>query len=336
MILADKIILLRKKCGWSQEELAEQLDISRQSVSKWESGTSVPDLDRIIRMSEIFGVSTDYLLKDELEEIKYAASEGEGKRDEAGVRSISPEEANEFMDLMWKSAKNIAIAVVLFILSPICMLLLTGCSELENSPLTEEAAAGIGMAVLLVIVTVGVVICILTGLQLEKYKFLEKEPISLQYGVQGIVEKKKTAYDKTRRSCIAMGTALCIAGAIPLMIGAALDLSDMYLFGLFALLLVFVAGAVYLFVWAGMIYGSYEKLLQEGDYTKEKKAIKKKFEYWTVAYWCIVTAIYLCISFPKQRWGYPTSWLVWPVAGVIYAALYGIFGAVMKSKENKR
>ena len=68
MILADKIIYLRKKNGWSQEQLAEQLNISRQSVSKWESGTSIPDLDKILKMSAIFGVSTDYLLKDELEE----------------------------------------------------------------------------------------------------------------------------------------------------------------------------------------------------------------------------------------------------------------------------
>ena len=68
MILAEKIILLRKKNEWSQEELAEQLGISRQSVSKWESGASIPDLDKIIRMSELFDVSTDYLLKDSLEE----------------------------------------------------------------------------------------------------------------------------------------------------------------------------------------------------------------------------------------------------------------------------
>ena len=71
MILADKIILLRKKCGWSQEELAEQLGISRQSVSKWESGMSIPDLDKIIKLSDLFEVSTDYLLKDELDSVKY-------------------------------------------------------------------------------------------------------------------------------------------------------------------------------------------------------------------------------------------------------------------------
>ena len=67
--IADKIITLRKRNGWSQEELAEQLGISRQSVSKWESGGSIPDLDKIIRMSSLFGVSTDYLLKEEIEEL---------------------------------------------------------------------------------------------------------------------------------------------------------------------------------------------------------------------------------------------------------------------------
>lgn len=66
MIFADKLIALRKKAGWSQEELAQQLNVSRQSVSKWEGAQSVPDLDKIVQLSRIFGVSTDYLLKDEL------------------------------------------------------------------------------------------------------------------------------------------------------------------------------------------------------------------------------------------------------------------------------
>lgn len=65
MILADKIITLRKKAGWSQEELASQLGVTRQSVSKWEGAQSVPDLDKVVQMSRLFGVSTDYLLKDD-------------------------------------------------------------------------------------------------------------------------------------------------------------------------------------------------------------------------------------------------------------------------------
>ena len=57
MIFADKLIELRKRSGWSQEELAQQLGVSRQSVSKWEGAQSIPDIDRLLQLSELFGVS---------------------------------------------------------------------------------------------------------------------------------------------------------------------------------------------------------------------------------------------------------------------------------------
>ena len=85
MILADKIINERKKNGWSQEELADMLNVSRQSVSKWEGAQSVSDLQKILKMAEIFSVSTDYLLKDELEpdgnNDAGAAKDGDGLSD---------------------------------------------------------------------------------------------------------------------------------------------------------------------------------------------------------------------------------------------------------------
>ena len=64
MSLADKIMQLRKQKGWSQIDLADRLDVSRQSVSKWEMAQAVPELDKIVKLSELFNVSTDYLLKD--------------------------------------------------------------------------------------------------------------------------------------------------------------------------------------------------------------------------------------------------------------------------------
>ena len=73
MIFADKLIALRKKAGWSQEELAQQLNVSRQSVSKWEGAQSVPALDKIVQLSRIFGVSTDYLLLENGETTAQAA-----------------------------------------------------------------------------------------------------------------------------------------------------------------------------------------------------------------------------------------------------------------------
>ena len=68
MNISEKILKLRKEKGLSQEAFAEKLGVSRQSVSKWESSGALPDIDKIIAMSELFGVSTDYLLKDEMTE----------------------------------------------------------------------------------------------------------------------------------------------------------------------------------------------------------------------------------------------------------------------------
>ncbi|MBO5983268.1 MAG: helix-turn-helix transcriptional regulator [Clostridia bacterium] len=67
MTLQEKIIKLRKKNGWSQEELADKLYVTRQAVSKWESGNSLPDVEKIVHMSKLFGVTTDYLLNEEME-----------------------------------------------------------------------------------------------------------------------------------------------------------------------------------------------------------------------------------------------------------------------------
>ena len=71
MILADKIIYHRKKLSLTQEELAESLNVSRQSVSKWEGAQSIPDMNKIILLSNIFGVSIDYLMRDELDTPEY-------------------------------------------------------------------------------------------------------------------------------------------------------------------------------------------------------------------------------------------------------------------------
>ena len=67
MKLWEKIVKLRKTTGMSQEDLAEKLDVSRQAVSRWESGSAMPDASNILQLSKLFGVSTDYLLYEEYE-----------------------------------------------------------------------------------------------------------------------------------------------------------------------------------------------------------------------------------------------------------------------------
>ena len=67
MTFGEKLQSLRKAKGWTQEELASQISISRQALSKWELGTAIPDTENVLQISKIFGVSTDYLLNDDYE-----------------------------------------------------------------------------------------------------------------------------------------------------------------------------------------------------------------------------------------------------------------------------
>ena len=120
MIFADKLTQLRKKAGWSQEELAEQMNVTRQSVSKWEGAQSVPDLEKMIRLSELFGVSTDYLLKDEIEDEECTLPTDEVSK----LRRVSMEEANAFLSVKATTSKSIALATLLFIISHICLIIL--------------------------------------------------------------------------------------------------------------------------------------------------------------------------------------------------------------------
>ena len=115
MILADKIINERKKNGWSQEELADMLSVSRQSVSKWEGAQSVPDLSKILKMAELFGVSTDYLLKDEIE-----SYDGEARVETVDsvppVRKVTMDEASDYISLRKSVLPKIAAGVFLCIM----------------------------------------------------------------------------------------------------------------------------------------------------------------------------------------------------------------------------
>lgn len=328
MILAEKIAMLRKQKGWSQEELAMKLDISRQSVSKWESTASVPDLDKIIKLSEIFGVSTDYLLKDDAEETLLTIEEepvGDDFRSE-NLRSVSLEEANKFMNMTENAAKKIALGVSLCILSPIVMIILGGLAEFGVLSMSEDVGGSIGAIILMAMVGIAVAIFILIGMPLEKYDYMEKENFLLEYGVQGIVEKKRKEFEPIFRKCIAIGVVLCILSVVPLFLSnlsGNIEIIGVYSVGI---LLAMVACGVYLFVWSGMIKGSYDKLLQEGDYTIAKKKVNRKVGVVAGIYWCLITAIYLWFSFSTMRWD--RTWIIWPCAGVLFAAIVGTINAI--------
>lgn len=330
MILAEKIINLRKKNGWSQEELAEKLGVTRQSISKYEGAQSIPDLDKILKLSEIFGVTTDYLIKDELEEEEYAPSqmhENESESDRS-VHKVTMEMANEYLQIIDWSAGKTAFATMLCILSPIVLLMLGAMSEMPNYHISENAAAGIGICVLIVLIAIAVTIFILCGMKTKKYEFMEKEDIETVYGVSGMVKEKRDAYHSMYVTQLVIGIACCICSVIPLFGTLAVSESDFYMVSAVCMLLALVAIGTYFIVRSATKMNAMNQLLEEEDYTRQKKHENKKMSGPVTVYWLIATAIYLAWSFTTNDWD--RTWIIWPVVGVLFPAFYAIVNGIRK------
>lgn len=105
MTFGEKLKGLRKEKGYSQEEMAGLLEVSRQAVSKWESDRGIPEIDKLLQISNMFGVTLDYLLK----------SESLDENNQSGGYYVSRETIEGFLSYKRHQAKNIAIGVGLFL-----------------------------------------------------------------------------------------------------------------------------------------------------------------------------------------------------------------------------
>ncbi len=327
MILADKIIRMRKKNGWSQEELAEKLSVSRQSVSKWEGAQSVPELDKILQMSKLFGVSTDYLVKDELDDEEYIQ---ESADDDGGARRVTMQEANEFLAVKEQTAPRIALAVCLCILSPVCLLLLGGALDTGRFGLTETAAGGIGMVALFLLAASAVALFISCGMKTGRFEYLDKEQIDTEYGVTGMARERKKQYHERYVRANILGVCLCVLAVVPLFVCAMLTEDTFALTAALSGMLALAAAGVTLLILAGIRQASFDKLLQEGDYTKALKRTQRGREAISIIYWLAVSAGYIGYSLATDDW--KTSWIVWPVAGVLFAAVLTAYNAFSKKE----
>ena len=332
MILADKIIDLRKKAGWSQEELAEKLAVTRQSVSKWEGAQSIPDMDKVVQMSRLFGVTTDYLLKDEIEIAEPTVTEDDRR---PPLRRVTIGEASDYLALRRTAAPKMALATMLCIFSPIALIGLAAVSELSASafPLREETAAGIGLCVLMILVAIAVTLFLSCGNKAKEYEFLEKEPFETEYGVTGMVKERQKAFKPTYDRMNTIGTVLCVLSFVPLFAAMALMHEDFFMTMAVCLLLAVVGVGVYFFVYGGTINGSMEKLLEEGDYTRSEKSRKNVTGPVSVIYWLAATAVFLIYTFgPNGNGQTRYSWIIWAVAGVLYAAVLAVVKLIRSRK----
>ena len=328
MILADKIIRLRKKNGWSQEELADKMNVSRQAVSKWESAQSIPDLEKILQLGALFSVTTDYLLKDEIEEEEFSNDSSS----DTTVKKISIEEANTYLEQRKSASWRIALATFLCILSPIALIVLTTLSGLPNPIITETTASAVGLIVLFAFILCAVPIYIYCGFKNEPYAFLDKNiPFELEYGVKGLVTEKKNAFRPTYIAYNIIATCVCIFSVVPLVL-LSFSENEVLVAVALALLMIIAGIGAGMFIVAGTQNASMQKLLKEGDFTEKEKKRTSVKEIVGFCYWGILTAIYLAVSFLNNQWH--LSWIIFAVGGILFPVVMCICNYIA-DKGNK-
>ena len=334
MTMGEKIVALRKKECWSQEDLADRLDVSRQSVSKWEGDLAAPTLDKLLELSRLFGVSTDYLIKDELESPEPETPDLPAEPETEPLRQVTLEEARAFADLKEASARPRALAVALCILSPVCLILLGGLKTYYSLhiPMSDGAAGGLGLTALFAFIIPAVAIFVRWGMKLDKYDYLEDEVFIAAPGVEELARSRMEALAPARTKRLTAGVCLCVISAVPVILTSLRGNMHTLVFavGGVGLLLVLVAAGVYLIMTVSTPWDAYRMLLQEGDYAPEKK--RPLYRALPPVYWCAVTAGYLAWSFATRRWDF--TWIVWPPAGVLFAGLMALLNLLAKRKKH--
>ena len=321
MDFSEKIAMLRRQKNWSQEELAEKLMVTRQAVSKWESAQSMPDLDKIVQLSELLGVSTDYLLKSDRDAPEVETPQR--TQEKASARRVTREEVSRFLTLQESTAPKISLGVALCVWSPIVLIGLTALGSVFHVKIPDSVAGGLGLCVLLGMVAAAVALFLTSGTKLREFEYLEREPIVPDADAAALARQQEAEQAEECARLTTIGVVLCIISVVPIFavmcVGRKRDGYDSL--AVCALLLL-VGIACLLLVRAGSMRGAVDKLLEQGDYTRESKAKSRVVGAISAVYWLAVTAIFLFYTFGPNGNGQPQySWFIWAVGGVLYGAL---------------
>lgn len=239
-----------------------------------------------------------------------------------------------YLALRQDAAPKMALATFLCIISPVPFLLLAAMSEVSRFGISENAAAGIGLCALLVLAAIGVTLFLTCAAKVRDFAFLEETPFETEYGVSGMVKERRQSFSAAYNRLNIAGTVLCILSAVPLFIAICTEtVNIVYVAAICMLLAIADVGCIF-FVYGGTIHASMERLLEEGEYTRQQKARRSIKGAVSVVYWLIVTAIFMWYTFgPSGNGQAQYSWFIWAIAGVLYGAVMILTNLIRKSAK---
>jgi len=295
MAFPENLQFIRAQAGVTQEQLAEQLEVSRQSVSKWEGGQSFPEMDTLLRICDLYDVNLDTLLRGSVEESRTA-------------------DTAKYDAFMTRFAWRVSLATAAIIAA----VGLCGLMETLGAP---EALAG---AALLLVITVCVVVFVVSGI--EYADFRKKNPLITDF----YTEEQKESFQRKFVWYIAGGVgAILFAAALLALFFSAFPEREPYESYAMVFFLMIVAGAVWSFIYGGIQHDKYNVAKYNRENNPSPKSKRKQALAGTVCavIMLLATAVYVGLGLALYMW--KTAWWVFAVGGI----LCGVAAVVLGPKE---
>lgn len=289
----ENIQFYRKRENMTQEQLADKLEVSRQTISKWEAGTSYPEMEKILQLCDLFSCSMDTLMRGNASELEV-------------------EDSQNYDRHMETRRKHITLGVVLLIMAVACYELMSGVGVVEAVADTAFYAVAV----------VGILVLVVAGMQHENYR--RKHPVIPEFYANTEKEKFEEKYPIR----IATGIGVILLGFLIGMNGenfpAAAGMTEDFYYGIF---MIFVAAGVGVLVHTGMGKEKYDIASYNRKKEKEEKE-DKRIGIWCGCIMLIATSVYCVTGFCFELWN--INWVIYVVGALLCGIVALILGGQKK------
>lgn len=252
--------------------------------------------------------------------------------------TVTDAEAESFIEKTKKAARLIAGGITSVLFGVISVIFFSGYAEglfnpavlLDGEPNKRFVAAGI--ALLFICVAFAVYLFVMVGIGSEKYEIFEKKMVKLEPHQKFVIQEARENHRPLLMRKISLGVVLILLGVAALSVVSILnENNEALILSAVCGLLVVIAISMWLFISGSMLQSAYDKLLNEGDYTLERRKSQSVMQRWAPPYWTLMVVGYLAWSFITGAWH--KTWIIWPIAGVLFGLISAIVQASTPNKE---
>lgn len=317
MKLGQKIAGLRKKSSLSQEALAEKMNVSRQAVSKWESNQSIPDIEKIVDLSELFGVTTDYLLKNGTPSFELPGKSSEEKIEKA-LPAITDQEIDQYLEVAKKTAHFESLSIALFFLAIASFCLFSSLVFISHNIFGT-------VAYIAPIIIIAIALGYFAKLMMHEFKSITQNKFALTSTQNDLIDSSAHEFRNKNNRRIVIGVVLCILAIIPLILIWTLHLLSDWTWAVLAITFVLLGIASYQFTFYFLRQLAFKTISGRRKHLpKEEKSLLING---SVIFWIVLFLVYYLIRHyvPDPSIADHVSGLIFNLALVTYLIFTLIF-----------